>query len=266
MDSHIQIPAFLLREFTLPNMPFLWAFDYCKQHKYRVSPKSFNTKEDYYSQNFEHFLSDYSENPLGNVIKKICNIVENGDFDNWFSNKELQALKDFPFMLFSRDEQQVQKIIRLLKINPNLPEFEKHEIGVCFLMNLLQSDDIYKNCKNTIIINNTDRPFVTNSIGSGIVKNSRGMHIYTPLTPKYALYTYCGQSNFLFLNQRAVFITNEETINIINSTIVQSAMIRQAKILLLGYGRIDFPFGYIYQLEQKKSDSYGGQPCLLTIL
>lgn len=74
MDSHIQMPKCVLKQFEIKtgaNQGKIYYYNFDNKKICLGCPKTLNTEKDYYGNDAENFLSDEIETPLGQIIKQL---------------------------------------------------------------------------------------------------------------------------------------------------------------------------------------------------
>lgn len=90
MDSHIQMPKCVLKQFAIKtgaNQGKIYYYNFDNKKICLGCPKTLNTEKDYYSNEAEYFLSAEIETPLGQIIKQLK--------DSLFENKGFRLNRGF---------------------------------------------------------------------------------------------------------------------------------------------------------------------------
>lgn len=163
MDSHIQMPKCVLKQFVITSgllKNWFFYYDIEKDVITKGSPSSVNTQADYFSKFAEEELSKRIETPLGKLIS-ILN-------KNLFSNNEEFILKqthnrtiyNYLYSLLSRSPKMVENIKNGMFFGGWLTDQEIHEIATFDGLKIMQENKEFKEFSITFVVNNSEIPFV----------------------------------------------------------------------------------------------------------
>ena len=101
MDSHIQFPKVILKQFADHNN-CLHYYSFEEKRTKRAYPKSFNTEKDYYAEETEQLFGALIETHMGNIIKRLNS--ETFYKEPPYDDLEVHV-KNYIYSLFSRSPQ-----------------------------------------------------------------------------------------------------------------------------------------------------------------
>lgn len=185
MNSHILIPRSVFNEFTNSKKYF---FKY-EVENHRISkgfPATTYTEEDYFSQTIEMGLNKYVETPL----KKLLDYVRNLPDDNTFAiNEEIFLVaKNYFRSLIARSPRMLKTIVSNSVYLRFMPEQDRHDMVVDRIMASSNWKLIEREYDFTLIINETNIPFVLPTRGLYEFSINENTCVNIPLTPWCAIH------------------------------------------------------------------------------
>lgn len=184
MDSHIQMPKCVLKQFVNKNNYF-YSLDINTKEITKTFPKSVNTEENYYSDEVEKFLSEFYETNIGKVIS----FSKNNDFDvDSFTVPDgfKEIVIDYANMLISRGKSFQKEIDKSSTYFRFLNEQTKHDFSVLSVADNSKTIQPFKDFLVTFAINKTSVPFVLPTGGMCSFTSTYGSIILLPITPVIA--------------------------------------------------------------------------------
>ena len=163
MNSHIQIPKCVLKEFALKNNGY---YKYCIETQRIVfgHPKTTFTEEDYYSEEMETILSRNIETPLSKLLtfaRELPNKVLPITIDVEISDIALAYAKS----LIARNPSLCESVISQSKLGQLLSKRDQHDICVYLSMGEEKMTELFNKFDLSFIVNETNTPFVLGTRG-----------------------------------------------------------------------------------------------------
>ena len=161
MDSHIQMPKFILKQF---------ADDKGEFYKYEVktgyisvgTPAATNTEKDYYSKAVEEGLCKYIETPFS---QKIVQKLKDEDCAV-FGENEIAIMYNFAYALIARDPEMIKGIKEKSYFYRYFNEQIQHDLAVTDSIAIIDKvSKIRKEFTPTIMLNKTSHPFILPTCG-----------------------------------------------------------------------------------------------------
>lgn len=185
MESHIQVPYCILKKFAIDRSK-LFCLDVNTMQIDRVSPRHLNTELNYYSNVIENALSGIIETPLGRILKDWTN---SGDpFIPYNYEKFETAIKAYVYSLIARSPRLFKRSKLKSVYLQFMPETDQHDFILGIGMDLLSQNHFLTNYGISLLINNTETPFVITMNGLIKLQDAMWGEIYiVPMRPDLAL-------------------------------------------------------------------------------
>lgn len=217
MNSHVQIPKSILKNFAYKAGKDGWVVDYLDLNDNQIKTEKIgklDTIENYYSEEFEKYLSDNIEGPFGEISKKIRNISSKKiDRPILTINEENVVLDFFEFAL-RRSNMLIDKMNKYSFKSP-ITEKTLEEII------LLSRGQYFKECYISIITNKTKIDFIIprNCFYWFKSETTNNYYYILPFTPKVAVILMPNEEKTIYStkeNLRQQFYVDEYKIRIMN--------------------------------------------------
>lgn len=184
MNSHIQIPKCVFREFALNNHGF---YKYSvKSHKItRGYPKTTFTEENYYSETMEHILSKSVESPL-NKLLTFARELPNTSLPITYNAEIADIALTYAKSLVARNPLLCESAISHSLLGQFLPKRDQHDYCVSHAMTNEKMTELFSQFDLSFIVNQTETPFVLATRGLYDFTINKTICMISPLNP------YCG--------------------------------------------------------------------------
>ncbi len=187
INSHIQMPEMLLKQFHNTNHTFYY---YDVEGNFigtKGRANSTNTEDGYYSKGTETYFGKEVETPLGKILKYIE--------DEGFDNESLimpydinYVAKKFISALVCRSPSYLSMMLEDNPLLKNLSSMKLHDYVVKVGLDIALEHDVYSDYIVTFLINRTNIPFVLSVSGVyGYTLNGHRV-LNLPITPTVALF------------------------------------------------------------------------------
>lgn len=186
VQSHIQMPKLLLKQFHNQSSHFYY-YDITKKYiGTRGSANSLNTEYGYYSIQTEHYLRDRVETSFGKVLATIRTIDFKQDTISIDSSFK-PIVMDFIFSLIARDPILQRELQKNSIYAQFLPIRVQHDFAATHGVDIGRKNNMFADYILTFIVNQTNIPFVL-PIG-GLYNYSLNGHscVNLPISPQLAL-------------------------------------------------------------------------------
>lgn len=186
MDSHIQMPKCVLKQFAIKtgaNQGKIYYYNFANKKICLGCPKTLNTEKDYYSNEAEYFLSAEIETPLGQIIKQLKgNLYEDKGFR--LNRGFIDTILNYLYALLARSPQMAENVKESFIFKCFFSEQNIHDMSAVDSIYLMQQDRLCRDEFSPIfIVNKTDIPFVLPTCGYYDYKSSNTEEIIQiPLT------------------------------------------------------------------------------------
>lgn len=186
INSHIQMPKFLLRRFHNKYNGF-WYYDVPGGFiSKNGTAKSTNTEIGYYSESVEHYLRDEIETPFSRILEYLDAV----DFDkDTFSVESsiYEAILNFFYALMVRNPSMVDEMRGTGVYFQFLSKQEQHDCAVVNGMKIARKSELLSDYVLTFFINKTSVPFVL-GVG-GLYSYALNGHsaVNLPISPQFAI-------------------------------------------------------------------------------
>ena len=187
INSHIQMPKFMLKRFENENQSFFYydikkGFIGSKGHA-----KTFYTELGYYSEDTERYLSSQIETPFSNLLR----IIDCIDFDSEsfpISSELDKNVKQFIYALISRSPIMVSGIKKSSEFYRNYLSVQKqHDYAVKKGIELAKELHVFDGFFVTFAINKSPMPFVLPMCGLYNFKYNQIEMAFLPISPHVAI-------------------------------------------------------------------------------
>jgi len=181
INSHIQLPLFILSEFENSNNE-LYFYDFKTKRIKKGHSKTLNTEFGYYSSTTEEFLNKTVETPFSKDLK----VLSETDFSRqvYFPQTIIENIYRYIHSLLARDPNNFKYFIKNAIHNQFLPKNEQHDLAVSAMYGLAQHIRLFtQEYIITFMVNKTNASFVLPSGGLFETKYS----INCPITPSKAI-------------------------------------------------------------------------------
>lgn len=149
----------------------------------RGHAKSYNTIENYYSEEVERFLSESVETPLGILLRQIDTLDLTAAALPVIPNLDT-AVKDYIYALLCRSPDMLKKINDHSLLFPFCEEQSRHDYSVAIGIGITRERDLLKNHSVTLAINRTSIPLLLPiSGGCSSSDESPGIPPFFPVSP-----------------------------------------------------------------------------------
>ena len=184
MNSHIQIPKCVFREFALSDNGF-YKYSVKSNKITRGFPKTTFTEEDYYSKTMEMILSSRVESPLSKLLTfakelpiKSLPIALDGEIED--------IALTYAKSLVARNPLLCQSAISHSILGQFLPKRDQHDYCVSYAMSNKKMSELFSKFDLSFIVNQTNVPFVLATRGICEFVINKTICMMSPLNP------YCG--------------------------------------------------------------------------
>jgi len=189
VDSHIQMPKLLLKQFQ-NKYNLLCYYDVQNKHVgTKGTAKSINTEFGYYSKETENFLQNEIETPFSKILKYIItlNLNDLSTTDVYFNVDMKEPILDFIYSLIVRAPSFHQMMKESEKMLENYTNHEKRDFIIKSGLKIAEENNIFNEYIITFMINRTKISFVLSM--NGIYNYSFNGHstINLPLTPNVTI-------------------------------------------------------------------------------
>ena len=186
VNSHIQVPRFLLKRFENEKNFFYY---YSVENAFIGNgghSKTFYTERGYYSQTTEEYLNKYAEKPFSELLS----IVDNIDFDSPaipVSPEIDKVVKRFIYALISRSPQMVSGIHEHSLFYKYLPSQEQHDIAAEGGIELAEKLSVLGDYSVTFAYNKTAQPLVLPMCGIYNFRIHKVDTVFLPISPNLSI-------------------------------------------------------------------------------
>lgn len=208
IDSHIQVPKGIIKFFESKDQAeshYLWNYDVKTKKIKKSHPKTLNVEHGYYSAETEKYLDNQIEDPYIKVVKKLsCYFDSHSDDENFMLNQSdlVETVRNYAYALIQRHpvyQEQLSSENEILGLlNKQTQRYFIVNKGIEYLKQYGKFNDF----GFTLLLNNTDIPFVLTMSGMTAFKESKyGIILLISATPKIS---------FLFIQNKDELILKSE--------------------------------------------------------
>lgn len=161
MDSHIQMPKFILKQFA-DNKGEFYKYEVKTGYISVGTPAATNTEKDYYAEDVEKELCRVIETPFSQkIIQKL-----KSDYNIILGEEEIDIIFNYLYSLFVRDPEMIKGINKNSIFFHLLDEQTKHNVAVIKGLEVAsQIVRIKEDFTPTILLNKTIEPFILPTCG-----------------------------------------------------------------------------------------------------
>ena len=190
INSHIQIPRFILKQFVDPAYGKVHFFDLKNGFIARQSARRLGVSKGYYSEEVEGYLNLNYEQPLSIIICSLYPLINNEtDVITVYSSNDLESIvKQYVSVLMVRSNLALQSFYENSKTAMLFDEQTNHDSLVIFGTNTGGSGvaSVLKDTSLQLIINDSNRKFVIPRNGYYEVTSNGFPCIFVPFHPQAA--------------------------------------------------------------------------------
>lgn len=226
VNSHVMISSFIIDKFRIvPNVGEVYTLDLNRWKISRKGPKGIGTKKGHFNEDAEKKLSDDYETPMGTVVKKIIDNINNG-IANELTSDEIRVIFKFTLMLFVRHPDILSKAFKKTEI----AQYFIKEIEPSKIVDLLEKTNLYNNlfydAYPVIIHNHTNISFVSSVSGYSVYSSNVNDKIcwYLPIAPNIMLHIVNNEVLEKIYQNNAYSRTDEKNIKFVNEKITETAI------------------------------------------
>ncbi|MBQ7504762.1 MAG: DUF4238 domain-containing protein [Ruminococcus sp.] len=185
IDSHIQMPKFILRQFEINNRFYYYDVegDYIGNHG---NAKTTNTYPNYYSNSIEIALNKEIETPFSNFLKFVEKAINDGGVFQ-INDAQYDAAYNFIYALIARSP----AILKIINNNSLFFQFmsekDQHDFAVVNSIRAGIDRKMFGDYILSFLQNKTDIPFVLPVKGVYSIKTKDIDIIILPVQPKFAV-------------------------------------------------------------------------------
>lgn len=187
MNSHIQLPKFIMKNFSRKTRDGFKVFylDLKDNSIKEEKIKRIGTEKDYFSPNIEKFLSDNIESNIGEVCKKLKEFRKGKRKEISISYKEEESIKKFLKYSLIRSSRVIRTVNEASDISSLIGGYSANDM--LSLVNFEKADNFFEDYRVDILENRTKVDFVIsrNVFYSLMVKGKQTKYVF-PITPKIA--------------------------------------------------------------------------------
>ena len=201
MNSHIQMPRFLLSRFENEYHSFF----YYDVEKGLIGTnghaKSMNTEHGYYPDVIEKYFSNELEQPFSKFLRRVDSLdINKPSFA--MTNLDETNIKQFFISLIVRSPLLIDGIKENSVFFPFYSPTDQHTIAIS--QGIIESQKIFDNYHATFTVNITSKPFILPICGIYNYKLNGYMHISLPVSPKIAI-TLIESSGFYSIKREGIY-------------------------------------------------------------
>lgn len=232
MNSHIQMPKFVLRRFENEDHK-LFFYDVRTEIIASGFANSINTEKGYYSPEAEDLLNTIVEGPFSRILKYLERIDYDADSIT-LSPDFLNTVKTYLNALLVRSPKTFQSATDISVSMQFFPIQQQHDMTVLAGLDEAREKDYFRDFFPTFMNNITDVPFVLPVCGFYWFVRDGAQHINIPIDPHTAITLVENKLLDKIIKNdkiRMYRVDNEKVLNSLNCR----AMMEQKN---LGYGRV----------------------------
>jgi len=201
VNSHIQMPRFLLARFENKNNSF---FYYDVEKRFigtNGHAKSMNTEHGYYPDAIEKYLSNELEQPFSQFLKFADSVLDKPTFE--MTNVDEDNIKQFLISLIVRGPLLIDSLNKHSVFFQFFNPTDQHTIAVSRGMEESQKRKLFDDYHVTFTINKTSKPFVLPISGLYYYKLNGYNHIGLPVSPTVAI-TLIESAGIPFIDKEGI--------------------------------------------------------------
>lgn len=185
VNSHIQMPRFLLTRFENENHSFFY-YDVKKRYiGANGHAKSMYTERGYYPDVIEKYLNKELERPFSQFLQFVDSILDKPSFE--MTNADENTIKQFLASLIIRSPLFIDSLKNNSVFFQFLSPTDQHTIAISRGMEEAQKKKIFANYFVSFTINKTTKPFVLPISGIYYYKLNEYTHVSLPISPTVAI-------------------------------------------------------------------------------
>ena len=201
VDSHIQMPRFLLARFENEQHKF---FYYDVEKKFigtNGHAKSMNTEHGYYPDEIEKLLSNELEQPFSRFFQFVDSIIDKPSFE--MTNFDENNIKQFLVSLIIRSPLFIESLNKHSVFFQLLNPTDQHTIAISQGMEESQKKKIFDGYRVTFTVNKTAKPFILPISGFYNYSLNGYTHVSLPVSPTVAI-TMIESAGIPFIEKEGV--------------------------------------------------------------
>ena len=185
MNSHIQMPRFLLTRFENENHSFFY-YDVKKRYiGTNGHAKSMYTERGYYPDVIEKYLNKELERPFSQFLQFVDSILDKPSFE--MTNVDDNTIKQFMASLIIRSPLFIDSLKNNSVFFQFLSPTDQHTIAVARGMEESQKKKIFADYRASFTVNETNKPFILPISGLYYYKLNKYTHVSLPISPTVAI-------------------------------------------------------------------------------
>ena len=202
MNSHIQMPRFILRNYADSYNSVSYYDVQNKNFVKKGRAKTINTQTEYYSQELEKKMNKEIEHPFSIITNKIISLFSDPDKKTFedltepvLSKEEQLICRQFYYLLLAREPSIINAFDRNSTIYNTLSKTHKDDFTVTYNMDILCDYDMLQDFHYGILKNYTNKPMLLCNFGIISYYLNGELHYTLPLSPTIALTIYSTNEN-----------------------------------------------------------------------
>ena len=185
INSHIRMPKCVLKQFA-DEKHFVYFWNIETGWIQKSHAESINTKEDYFSEEVEHFLRDNIETPLGHILNFIKSIDPNiPEFS--MDNDKKTVIRRYVCALVARSQLMLVQMSKMSVFAPSMSVRDLHDVAAVIGIAEAINSQLFEDWEITFMVNHTENTFVLPLCGTYSYAYNGDPMFNVPITPNYAI-------------------------------------------------------------------------------